>query len=45
MEGVAGGGGRLPQANIASPFRWKGCAKDPQPGFAGAEALARGNHF
>ncbi len=70
MRALREGEGVCLKANIASPFRRKGCAKDPaarlcgrggfgqgepakrgspakglnlQPGFAGAEALARGN--
>jgi hypothetical protein len=41
-EGVAGGEGRLPEANIAFPFRRKECAKDPAARLCGRGGFGQG---
>jgi len=42
---VAGGERRLPQANIAFPFRRKGCAKDPAARLCGRGGFGQGKPF
>ena len=39
---VAGVGERLPEADIAAHFRWKGCAKDPAARLCGRGGFGQG---
>jgi len=41
-DGLAEGGRRLPEADIASPFRRRGCAKDPAARLCGRGGFGQG---